>query len=213
MNPTELHAWLAAPADFAQGAALYRQLGGSAVYQQLFALGETGYSRQVLERELQTLASRPAPEAVAPTPVMALSKPAPATPPPTHVHAAAPELVPVRAQLRGLRDERSQLHAQLTAPRLSEKDRGRHALRILALGDQVHQLLQLEAHVLSHGTLPPGPVALADVMDAGELRRRLDNLVSLRAKVRRRPERAAELPALEADITLIRLKLTPTTRV
>ncbi|WBA42976.1 hypothetical protein [Hymenobacter canadensis] len=206
MHLSELTHWLAAPADFAQGAALYAQLGHSPVYRQLFALGETSYSRQLLERELQALASDPAPVTIAPPP-------AAATLPPTQAHTDAPELLPLRARLRGLRDERSQLHAQLTAPRLSEKDRGRFALRILVLGDQVQQLLQLEEHVLRQGALPPGPVVLADIDDQGELRRRLDNLVATRSKVRKNARRAAELPALEADITLIRLKLTPTTRV
>lgn len=211
MQTPELTRWLAAPADFAAGVALYAQLGSSPVYQQLFALGETSYSRQVLKRELQALASGAAPAPVPTLPAVAPPKPAPVAPAvalqPTPVHTDSPELAPLRAQLRGLRDERSQLHAQLTAPRLSEKDRGRHALRILAIGDQVLQLQQVEAHVLRHGALPPGPVALADVTDAGELRRRLDNLISLRAKVRKRPERAAELPGLEADIQLIREKL------
>ncbi|MBC6698882.1 hypothetical protein [Hymenobacter sp. BT190] len=218
MQTPELIRWLADPTDFAAGVALYAQLGSSPVYRQLFALGETSYSRQVLERELQALASGPLEPVPLPTlPADAPPKPAPAAsavvPEPTQVHTDSPELLPLRAQLRGLRDERSQLHAQLTAPRLSEKDRGKHALRILALGDQVLQLQQLVAHVLSHGTLPAGPVALADVVDQGELRRRLDNLVATRSKVRKNAKRAAELPALEADITLIRLKLTSTTRV
>ncbi|WP_375435085.1 hypothetical protein [uncultured Hymenobacter sp.] len=209
-----LHAWLAAPTSFAAGAALYAQVGGSAVYGQLFALGETSYSRQVLVRELRVLASGleqgptlPA----APPPKMAPVAPlAPSEPPPTHTDS--PLLAPLRDQLRQLRDERSQLHAQLTAPRLSRTDRRKMALRICELTGQVGQLLAAEAHVLSQGRLP-GVVATADVTDTGELRRRLDNLISLRAKVRKRPERAAELPALDADIILIRHKLSATTRV
>jgi hypothetical protein len=49
MQPCDIICWLAAPADFAAGVALYAQLGGSSpVYRQLFALGETRYSRQAL---------------------------------------------------------------------------------------------------------------------------------------------------------------------
>ncbi|PJJ59434.1 hypothetical protein [Hymenobacter chitinivorans] len=212
MIPPELFAWLAQPADFAAGAALYAQLGGSPVYQQLFAAGTTGYSRQVLRRELQALASNPAPPApMAPAP--AVSKPAPVPAPAAQVttHVDAPDLPVVRAQLRALRDERSQLHAQLTA--LGRKARGAAALRILDIGDEVTRLLKLEDHVLAHGQLPAGPVALADITDEGELRRRLSNLVALRAKLRKNEKRAGELPGVEADIDLIRTKLNRTTRV
>lgn len=149
MQPSDLICWLAHPADFAAGVALYAQLGGrSPVYRPLFALGETRYSRQVLERELQALAGDPA-STPAPIPLL----PAGASPPASHTDA--PEMLPLRARLRGLRDERSQLHVQLTAPHLSEQDRGRLALRILALGEQMQQLLQAEAHVLRHGALSP----------------------------------------------------------
>ncbi|MBO0360674.1 hypothetical protein J0X19_22125 [Hymenobacter sp. BT186] len=201
------------PTSFAAGVALHKQLGGSDVYQQLFALGETSYSRQVLARELKALTIVPTamPAIALETAIVQETVP---TPPAALVptHTASPLLLPLREQLKACRDERSLLHAQLSAPRLSQKDRGKMALRICLLTDQVVQLLSAEAHVLTHGRLP-GPLALADVEEAGELRRRLDNLISLRAKVRRRPERAAELPGLEADIHLIREKLTPVPRV
>ncbi|RSK45185.1 hypothetical protein [Hymenobacter rigui] len=208
MKHAELLAWLAAPADFAQGAALYAQLGGSAVYQQLFALGETGYSRRVLVEQLQLLTGpvqEPAPEPVADNRQLPTDNSQPGT-------APAPDagvLTGLRAQLKAARDERSQLHAQLTAPGLRVTARCKLAHRICALTDQVQQLLASEQHVLTHGRLP-GTVATADVTDAGELRRRLDNLISLRSKVRRRPERAGELSALQAEIDLIRTKLMPT---
>ncbi|GAA3953977.1 hypothetical protein [Hymenobacter algoricola] len=217
MIPPEILAWLAQPTSFAAGAALYAQHGGSGVYQRLFAAGETSYSRQVLVQQLRGCCDVVCPDEVpkatrvtvpdsAPTVVAA---PAEAT----TTHTVAPDLLPIRAQLRVLRDERSQLHAQLTAPRLSQKDRGRMALRILDIGELVLEQLLLEAHVLHHGALPAGPVALADLVDEGELRRRLSNLVALRAKLRKNEKRAAELPGVEADILLIRSKLTPTISV
>jgi hypothetical protein len=215
MQLPELTVWLTQPTDYVAGVVLYEQLGGRALYRQLFAAGETSYSRQLLERELQRLATglAPVPVPTRPTP------PAPTTAPVVPVAAmkSTPTptalLQPLREQLRGLRDERSQLHAQLTAPRLSEKDRGQFALRILTIGDLVVGLLRQEQHVLAHGTLPPGPVALADVVDPGELQKRLHNLVANRSKVRKNLKRAAELPAIEAAIQLIREKLTVTTRV
>jgi hypothetical protein len=213
MIPPEILAWLAQPTSFAAGAALYAEHGGSSVYQQLFAAGETSYSRQVLEQQLRLCCGVVGP---APTPAVAprVAAPGPATAgPAAATHPDAPELGPIRAQLRVMRDERSQLHAQLTAPRLSMKDRGRMAFRILDLTDLVQEQLQLEAHVLLHGCLPAGPVVLADLVDEGELRRRLSNLVAKRAKLRKKPKRADDLAAAEADIILIRSKLTPTTSV
>ncbi|RSK44704.1 hypothetical protein [Hymenobacter perfusus] len=193
MKHAELLAWLAEPADFAQGAGLYAQLGGSGVYQQLFALGETGYSRQVLVAQLQLLAGP-------------VEEPAEVVRPLVVPTPDAGVLAGLRTQLKACRDERSHLHAQLTASGIRATVRCKLAHRICALTDQVQLLLAHEAHLVAHGRLP-GPVATQDVTDAGELRRRLDNLISLRAKVRKRPERAAELPGLEADIQLIREKL------
>ncbi|OWP62890.1 hypothetical protein CDA63_11775 [Hymenobacter amundsenii] len=211
--------WLANPVDFAQGVALYAEAGGAGVYGQLFALGETSYSRQVLEQQLRKL--------VGPVEEMPnlsqdylkqmraeisqqdwqraiLNEPPPAPEPEA--------LADVRARLKATRDERSQLHAQLTTPRLSRVIRNTMAHRIVALTDQVRELLATEAHLLEHGRLP-GPLATDELVDAGELRRRLSNAISRRAKLRKRLDRASELPALEEEISLIREKLTPTQRV
>lgn len=240
METTKLVAWLADPADFAAGAALYAEAGGGGVYGQLFALGGTSYSRQVLERELRKLADlqdvgpgpRTVPLPTRNTVMVLLSGPVDevpnlsmdylqrqrgrlsarefeqailSEPPPEHDPTA---LADVRARLKACRDERSHLHAQLTTPRLSKVIRNTMAHRILALTEQVQQLLADEAHLLAHGRLP-GPLATDDVADAGELRRRLSNAISRRAKLRQRPDRASELPALESEIILIREKLNP----
>ncbi|MCA8830536.1 hypothetical protein [Hymenobacter pini] len=207
--------WLAGPRAWAAGVALHAQLGGSAVYQQLFALGETGYSRQVLVEQLQGLAGP-----VEDMPRLSMDylqeqrrqlsdqafRQEVYSTPPAAAEPNSPLLTDVRAQIKAARDERSQLHAQLTAPGLRVTARCEMAHRICALTEQVQLLLASEQHVLEHGRLP-GKVATEEVTDAGELRRRLDNLVALRSKVRRRPERAGELPDLEAEIDLIRNKL------
>ena len=120
----------------------------------------------------------------------------------------SPVLLEVRQQLRAVRDERSHLHPQLTAKGQRRTARQALAGRIVALTDQEQALKATEAHVLQHGRLP-GPVATADVTEAGELRRRLQNLLSLRSKLKKQPKRAADLAQAEADILLIRSKLTP----
>lgn len=204
--------WLANPVDFAAGVALYQQLGGSSVYQQLFAQGETGYSRQLLVKQLQQLVGHsvvPAPEPapVAPPtaqPAPMVPAPAPMVPAPAPVNEVA--LEGLRVRKKACRDERDRLRAQLTAPRVTKTDRKKMAARICALTDEVYQIEEAEKHVLEHGRLP-GPVALGDLVDPGELQKRLTNLIAHRSRIRRRPERAGELPGIEADIQLIRQKL------
>ncbi|OUJ68660.1 hypothetical protein [Hymenobacter crusticola] len=204
-------AWLAQPKDFAAGVALYEAYGPSAVYQHLFRQGETTFARTSLVRELHKLVATPAPAVLPKQPELVperhetVPKPADVEPEPPAVDPAA--LAHVNAQLKALRDERSHKHAQLTAPGLRQNDRRKLAFRILDIGDEVLETMQLLKHVLAHGSLPAGPVATVDVTDAGELRRRLDNLVALRSKVRKNPKRAAELPAMEKEIKLIRAKL------
>lgn len=212
MNLPDVSAWLTSDRDFKQGVALYAALGTSSTYQRLFGLGANDYSHQVLVRELSALVA-PVPEA-APAPVVVPVPPPAAAPVP--VAAPAPELradvagllADLRDQLRAVRDERSHLHAQLTAKNLGKKARLTHALRIVALTGQEVKLKAQEAHVRQHGRLP-GPVATADVTEEAELRRRLLNLRSRRSKAKGQPEKLA---ALEAEITLIQSKLTAYTR-
>ncbi|WP_400194058.1 hypothetical protein [Hymenobacter sp. B81] len=205
----DLTTWLGAPDDFAAGVALYAQLGTSSTYKQLFALGETGYSRGVLRRELQALAD----VALEPTPAAAANPvPAPAAPPvataPTPPPTDAPALLQVRQQLKAARDERSQLHAQLTAPRLRKADRCTMVHRIADLTDLVQELQHQEAHVLEHGRLP-GPVSTADLVDREQLVHRRNNLRSQRSRLRKKPDRAADLQVVEAELALIETKLNP----
>ena len=100
--------WLKHPADFAAGVQLYEQLGSSATYKKLFAVGETGYSRQLLVRELQALATaapaaRPsAAPMVPPAPVAAAAAPMP-------VNEEA--LQQLRDRKKACRDERDRLRA------------------------------------------------------------------------------------------------------
>jgi hypothetical protein len=204
MKLPDITAWLAGDRDFKQGVALYAALGASATYQRLFGLGATDYSRQVLVRELSALVLVPEPEAVPlpPEPPAAPLGPAP-TPPAPAAEPAPQVLDDLSQQLRAVRDERSQQHAQLTAKNLGKAARLVLALRIVELTRQEVKLKAQEAHVRQHGRLP-GPVATADVSDEAELRRRLLNLRSRRSKLKDKPEKLAPI---EAEISLIQLKL------
>lgn len=199
MKPSDITAWLASAQDFAQGVALYAALGPSPTYKRLFALGASDYTCPVLARELAALVPAALPEAAA---VAGPAPPAVAAPP----AETSPLLAQVQQQLKATRDERSFLHPQLTAKGLRQTERQKLAARIVVLTDQEGELKATEAHVRAHGRLP-GPVPLAEVSETGELRRRLQNLVSQRTKLRQREDRAADLVACEAAITLIRLKL------
>jgi len=206
-----ISAWLASDRPFAQGTALYAAAGPSDTYKRLFSLAATDYSRQVLERELRTLvrdvqveiaAVAPLPPPAPPAPAAEAASPAP-TPP---AGSDSPLLDQVRQQLKAVRDERSHIHPQLTGKNVGTKARGAVALRIVELTDQEVELKADEAHVLAHGRLP-GKVATADVVDEVELRRRLLNLRSQRSRLRQRPERADDLAAVEAELSLIESKL------
>jgi len=201
MNLSDITTWLASAQDFAEGVALYAALGANPTYQRLFSFGPGEYTALVLARELAALVEHQGQEAASPLPA-AGPELAPAVLP----EAASPLLAKVLQELKATRDERSHLHPQLTAKGLRQTERQKIAGRIVVLTDQESELKATEAHVRAHGRLP-GPVPLADVREAGELRRRLQNLVSQRTKLRRREDRADELVACEAAITLIRIKL------
>ena len=225
MNAADIRAWLASAQDFAQGVALYAQLGTSPALKRLFALEATPHSRGVLLRELRALGAEPPPAAAptsgpgpppVPTPTTTPSTPGPAAAPaaePAPAVAAPPAsaatealLAGLAGQLKAVRDERSHLHPQLTGKNVGKKARGEIALRIVAVTAEEGQLKAQLAHVQLHGRLP-GPVASAEVTDAGELRQRLANRRSQRSKLRLQPDKAAKLAEVEAEILLIVTKL------
>ncbi len=221
MKLPDIQAWLASEQDFKQGVALYAALGQNPVYQRLFTLGATDYSRRVLLRELSSLVA-PGRDTIAVAvheltalvseinkggEVVAELVPPIALPAASVPGVDSPLLADVRQQLKAARDERSHLHPQLTAKNLGKKARLVLALRIVALTSQEVKLKAQEAHVQQHGRLP-GPVATAEVTDEAELRQRLLNLRSRRSKLKGKPEQAEKLAAIEAEIALIQSKLT-----
>lgn len=205
MNLADIRAWLASSQDFAQGRALYAQLGTSEVYKRLFALGETDASGQVLHRELSRLVQQVTPALdAAPTPPAApVPAPEPPSPTPPASQGESPLLTGLYQQLRAVRDERSHLHPQLTARNVGTKARRATCLRIVALTAQEVTLKAHVGHVQQHGRLP-GPVATADVTEKDELQRRLLNARSRRSKAKHAPERLA---LIEEEILLIQSKL------
>lgn len=181
MDALLLTRWLAQGADFAAGVALYEAHGGaSPMCRRLFALGASATSRRVLERELRALADAP---------------PAPST---SAARAPSAELLAARAQLRARYDERTRLHSQMSAPRLARKARGEMAFRILDLTQEI-EALRVLTEQLATGTVP--------VVKPTDPRQRLSNLLSQRTKLKKRPDRAADLAAVEAEIALIRSSL------
>ncbi|MGI4760470.1 MAG: hypothetical protein ACRYF0_07175 [Janthinobacterium lividum] len=210
MNAADIRAWLASGQDFTQGVALYDLVGTSATFKRLFALGATTYSQGVLLRELSALVAAPPASAA---PVLASEVPAPAAEAPLPATEASPPasaatdalLADLASQLKAVRDERSHLHPQLTAPGLRKTGRQQLAGRIVALTDQEVALQAAQAHVRAHGRLP-GPVPLADLTDREQLRRLLTNRRAQRSKLKD-PARAADLARVQADIDLLTQKL------
>jgi hypothetical protein len=213
MNAADIRAWLASGQDFAQGVALYALVGTNDVYQRLFALGASAYGQRVLLRELSALVVEQPPDLAAPAPApepgpVLPPDPAPATeaPPPASAVVEA-LLADLASQLKVVRDQRSHLHPQLTAPGLRKTSRQKLAGQIVGLTDKENELKAAQAHVQEHGRLP-GPVPVAEVTDPGEQRRLLTNRRALRSKLKKDlPARAADPARVQADIDLLTQKL------
>jgi hypothetical protein len=211
MNAADIRAWLASGQDFAQGVALYALVGTNDVYKRLFALGASAYGQRVLLRELSALVVEQPPDPVAPAPapepVLAPTSP-PADEPPLPASAVVEGLLAdLAGQLKGVRDQRSHLHPQLTAPGLRKTGRQKLAGQIVGLTDKENELKAAQAHVQEHGRLP-GPVPVAEVTDRGELQRLLTNRRAWRSKLKKDlPARAADLARVQADIDLLTQKL------
>ncbi|SHL26619.1 hypothetical protein [Hymenobacter psychrotolerans] len=195
----EISTWLASEQDYETGVALYEQHGASGLIKRLLAASCTSYSREVLARELGKL--------VAGTPA-----------PPSHTHppqapaATTPDVVQqLRDARRPLLSEREYLHARLEL--LTEAERGEAALRILDLGDKLQESYAAEAYYAQHGTLPePPPVAapepaLEQLTTRPDIQYRLKLLRTQRSKLQDRPDRAADLAQVLANIDLLESKL------
>lgn len=199
----EISTWLASARDYAAGVALYDNHGPSGLLKRLLAGSTTSYTREVLARELAKLVAS-APAATNPQPITN-TQPLP---------SPAPDVVQqLRQARRPLLGEREYLHARLEL--LGEAARGEAALRILAIGEELHASYAAETHYAKYGTLPEAPPPavvtpeLATLTDNGEIRRLLALARAQRSKLKDRPNRAADYAQVVANIDLLEAKLLP----
>ncbi|PSR53907.1 hypothetical protein AHMF7605_10450 [Adhaeribacter arboris] len=180
----EISQWLNSNQDYPAGVALYDRYGDNQVLKQLFAHGEYSYSRRKLVAALELLLEQ---EPAAPEPLAGVSATAPKSVDPN-----------IRQQMRPLLDERTMLHNRLGLYQelnLSQEEMKHIAFRMLELTRQLAPLYQQTIPVV------PAP-AIVDFNQLSGLEqlKKLSNLRSLRTKIKKKPERAHELPAIEAQI-------------
>lgn len=194
----QIQEWLESGQDYAQGVALYEQHGRSAVVRSTLAFGETDFTRGKLLHALQQLV----------LPQVGTTRPAAARPAAAPPAAVTPVAV-VDPQRRDWLAERNHLHAQLGLV-ATDAERLALSLRILELGDQI-RLSYDQAAGRAPVPAPAGQATpgLEQLTDAGEIRRLLANLKPQRSKLKRRPDRAADLARVVADIHLLETKLKP----
>ncbi|MBJ6109445.1 hypothetical protein JAO73_10500 [Hymenobacter sp. BT523] len=200
----QIEEWLESEQDYAEGVALYDVHGRSRVVRQLLASGETDFTRARLVRELQALVSTVLCDGYV---ISVPEKPA-------QIGKKADSLcdghvitapVPVDPQRRDWFAERNHLHAQLGVV-ATDEERRVMALRILALSDLIQQ--SYAADKADKPDAQPGH-KWATLTDVGEIRRLLANLRPQRSKLKKRPDRAADLASIEADIHVLETKLKP----
>ena len=192
----EIREWLESGQDYAQGVALYEKHGRSAVVRSTLGFGETEFTRAKLVHVLQQLVGAAPPAAVArPAAVPAVVPTAPPAP-----------SVTIDPQRRDWFAERNHLHAQLGLV-ASDAERRPMALRILELADLISQSYAAEAGHNLATSRPEAGHNLATLTDEGKIRQLLANLRPQRSKLKKRPDRAADLAQVEADIALLEAKL------
>ncbi|WP_201980369.1 hypothetical protein [Hymenobacter rubidus] len=219
----EIREWLAnGGQDYAQGVALYAAHGKSRVLLRSLQYGATDFTRATLRRELEKLAiagdvTTNVPSGVTTNvrvndTVNVLVKQN-ATKSLQNVDSSSHNVdssvaTDTRKQRSAWFAERDFLHARLE---LLATDAERHAsaLRILDLS----QLLAA-SYDQERGRAVSAPVAtprpdLAAIADAGEIRRLLANLRPQASKLKRNPDRAADLAQALADIHVLETKLKP----
>jgi hypothetical protein len=198
----EIREWLEKGQDYALGVALYEKHGRSRVILSALRYGSSEFTRQKLKSELQKLVqASPASVRVVDTSVKRVHET------PKRVQVPTVEVPDeVHLQRRAWFAERNHLHPQLelvttTAERLAM------SLRILELGDLISQSYQAPDKTDNTDTTRTASRHVSEVTDAGEIRRLLANLRPQRTKLKKRPDRAADLAQVEADIKQLEEKL------
>jgi hypothetical protein len=194
--------WLESGQDYAQGVALYEKHGRSAVVRKVLAFGETEFTRGKLLQELTKMAG------ISPNDGnLLISAPVRVVDPSPKRVDETPKREHVDPQRRDWFAERNYLHAQLGLV-ATDAERRVMALRILELAELISQSYAADKaadKVDKPDTQPGHP--WDTLTDEGEIRRLLANLRPQRSKLKKRPDRAADLAQVAADIHLLEAKL------
>ena len=195
----EIREWLEKGQHYAQGVALYETYGKSGVVLKTLRYGETEFTRGKLKTELLKLLGGESVRAVDTSAERVCEKPIRVPILQKVDSSASPAEHPER---RTWYATRAYAHAQLELA-ATEADCCALARTIL---ETTKKLDASYRAVAAPADVQPEPdlVALDDV---GEVRRRLANLRPQRSKLKKRPDRAAELVRVVAQITLLELKL------
>lgn len=203
-----VQAWLDGERNYELGRQLYEQLGDNARLKQVLGHGPSPYNQEALAWELSKLAKAGVTAAVAlavPLPAgVVASAPEPVQ---TSVPAESPLLIELSQARRPLYDERTQLHAQLEvlAEHGSQEDVRLLAVRIMALSRELNANWKTDAYVRAHGQLPPPPAAAPglDTLSPLELVKKRNSLRSQVSKLKKRPDRAADLAQAQTDLGVV----------
>lgn len=208
-----VQAWLDSERNYEVGRQLYEQLGDNARLKQVLGHGPNPYNQEALAWELGKLAKAGVTAAVA------LAVPAVLVESATESLQSEPAkdyeadiargalLIPLGQARRVLYDERTQLHAQLEvlAEHGSQEDVRLLAVRIMALSRELNANWQTDAYVRAHGQLPPPPAAAPglDTLSPVALVKKRNALRSQVSKLKKRPDRAADLTQAQTDLGVV----------
>jgi hypothetical protein len=210
-----VQAWLDSERNYEAGRQLYEQLGDNARLKQVLGHGPSAYNQEALAWELQKLARAGVTAAVA----LAVPRPAVVVESATESLQSEPVkdfsadiaraalLIPLSQARRPLYDERTQLHGQLEvlAEHASQDDVRQAAARIMQLSRELNANWKTDAYVRAHGQLPPPPAAAPglDTLSPVELVKKRNSLRSQVSKLKKRPDRAADLTQAQTDLGVV----------
>jgi hypothetical protein len=210
-----VQAWLDSERNYEAGRQLYEQLGDNARLKQVLGHGPSTYNQEALAWELQKLARAGVTAAVA----LAVPRPAVVVESATESLQSEPVkdfsadiaraalLIPLSQARRPLYDERTQLHGQLEvlAEHASQDDVRLTAARIMQLSRELNANWKTDAYVRAHGQLPPPPAAAPglDTLTPVELVKKRNSLRSQVSKLKKRPDRAADLAQAQTDLGVV----------